>query len=126
VGYHQPQNAYAAGEIMPLTLFWRADSAPGEPLKVFVHLLNKAGQLVAQYDGQPRDGLFPTQLWDAETRLMDHYGVWLSDTLPRGQYTLHVGMYHLSGERLTITQDGEPLGDTLLLTTVTIGGREND
>jgi hypothetical protein len=126
VGYHLPQDVYAPGVIIPLTLFWHADSGPGEPLKVFVHVLDDAGQLVAQYDGQPRDGLFPTHLWDADTQLMDHYGVWLPNTLPAGVYTLQVGMYRFSGERLTITQDGKSLGDTLPLTTVTLRGQNDD
>jgi hypothetical protein len=126
MGYHLPWDVYTPSEVIPLTLAWRADSAPDEMLKVFVHVLDDAGHLVAQYDGQPRDGLYPTHLWDAGTQLMDHYGVWLPDTLSAGEYTLHVGMYRLSGERLTIRQDGKPLGDAFPLTTVIIRRADSD
>ncbi len=125
-GYHLPTDKYAPGEVIPLTLFWRAMTAPGESLKIVVHVIDDAGQLVAQYDGQPRDGLYPTHLWDAGTELMDHYGVWLPNTLATGAYTLQVGMYRLSGERLTIMHDGKALGDTLSLTTVTLRGAHDD
>ncbi len=119
-GYRLPHVTYMPGDIIPLTLAWRAETARGEPLKVFVHVLDVAGQLVAQYDGEPRDGLFPTSLWEAGTRLDDNYGVWLPTDLPPGAYALNIGLYRYSGERLPIIHDGQPAGDTMPLATITI------
>jgi len=117
--YALPSLTYAPGDVIPLALSWRAKEAPGEPLKVFVHMLN-AGQLVAQNDGEPLDGLYPTYQWEAGTQLVDRYGLWLPADIPPGNYSLTVGMYRYSGERLPISQDGEPVGDALHLATVQV------
>ncbi len=114
-GINLPRRDFAPGEIVPLTLFWRAAESPDERLKVFVHLLDGSGALVAQNDAEPVGNFRPTDSWQPGEQLVDRYGVLLPRDLPPGDYTLRVGMYRFSGERLPVTQVGQPAGDAVNL-----------
>ena len=119
-GISLPRRDFAPGESVPLTLFWRAENAPDERLKVFVHLLDWNGTLVAQNDSEPVGNFRPTDSWDPEEQLVDRYGVLLPRDLPPGDYALRVGMYRFSGERLPVTQAGQPAGDAVNLGVLTV------
>ncbi len=106
---------------MPLTLFWQVGQTPPERLKVFVHLLSAEGALVAQVDMEPQAGTYPTSLWQPGSFIVDRYGIALPPTLPPGTYTLKMGLYRLTGERLPVfAADGTPLGDAVILRQVQV------
>ena len=115
LGYTLPETAVHPGDIIPLTLFWQADEAPTARYKVFIHLINEAGTLVAQTDNEPVGGFVPTTQWQPGERVVDRYGILLPRDIPEGAYTLLVGMYDLAGQRLPITRDGIPQDDALRL-----------
>jgi hypothetical protein len=70
---------------------------------VFLHLLDAAGKLVAQTDGQPRAGDYPTSAWGAEDVVADPYRLDLPGDLRPGTYRLVTGMYLLqTGARLAL------------------------
>lgn len=119
-GYALPEVTFTPGDIVPLTLFWRAEAAPVERYKVFVHLVNADGALVAQTDTEPGGGFALTSLWLPGEGLTDRYGVLVPPDSVPGEYCLLVGMYGFSGERLPVTLHGQPAGDTLPLTTLTV------
>src|SRR5712692_2544731 len=48
-----------------IDLRWQALRKPAHDYTAFVHVLNAQGAIVAQQDGQPRGGSYPTSLWDA-------------------------------------------------------------
>jgi mannosyltransferase len=121
VGAHLPPSPWQPGDVLPLTLFWRAEQPVEAPLKVFIHLVDDRGCLVAQTDMEPQAGFFPTWAWSPGELVIDRYGVLLPTDLGPGTYRLHVGMYHTSGERLPITVAGAPAGDTLILAQVRVG-----
>ncbi|MGC9467813.1 MAG: glycosyltransferase family 39 protein [Anaerolineae bacterium] len=114
-GYHVPTGSWTPGDIIPITLFWLAHEPVTERLKVFVHLVDGKGNLVAQADGEPQGGLLPTTAWEPGEVVIDRYGILLPDALPTGDYELRTGMYRFSGERLPVLEDGSPPGDTLSL-----------
>jgi len=115
-GYALVGERFAPGDTLPVTLFWKARSPITERYKVTVQLLDGAGQLVAQRDSEPGDGLMPTTTWEPGQILADRYGVSLPPDLPPGHYTLIVGLYHIAtGERSPVTLGGEPSGDHLIL-----------
>jgi len=117
-GYALGEGPFAPGDVVPVTLFWEAD-APPERYKVFLHLMDGGGNLVAQNDAEPRGNLSPTFIWPVGEPVTDRYGVFLPPGLPAGVYHLRAGMYRLdSGERLSITRGGDPLGDSLELGTI--------
>jgi mannosyltransferase len=102
-GYAQPEAWSAPGDILPVTLFWQAEGPTPERYKFTVQLLDGAGQLVAQHDSEPADGLSPTSGWLPGDVIIDRHGVPLPHDLPAGRYTLIVGLYHIAtGERLAV------------------------
>jgi len=122
-GYALTQTTFAPGAILPVTLLWRAERTPDSRCKVFVHLMDAAGQLQAQTDREPVGGFRPTDGWQAGEVIVDRYGVMLPAGLTPGTYTLKAGMYTPAGERLPVMQDGMPAGDTVTLDTITVSAK---
>jgi hypothetical protein len=115
---------FARGDVVPVTLFWEAESSVREPYKVTLQLLDDGGNLSAQVDTVPRDGLAPTPSWEVGQVLTDRYGLRLPQTLSPGRYSLIVAVYHAaSGERLGVAVDGEEMGDHLVLRDVMVEAR---
>ena len=54
---------------------WRALRRPAASYTVFVHAVDAAGKLVGQWDGVPRGGSYPTNLWDAGEVVHDAYAI---------------------------------------------------
>jgi mannosyltransferase len=102
-GYGLTDAWFAPGDILPVTLFWEAEAPITERYKVTVQLLDGEGQLIAQHDGEPGDGLIPTVIWEPGRSLADRHGIPLPHDLPAGRYRLIVGVYHVTtGERLPV------------------------
>lgn len=100
LGYDAPQSVLP-GDLMTVTFYWMAREPDGRDYTVFVHLLDEAGQLVAQSDGQPRAGTYPTSIWSAGERIVDEHVLVLPPDLPPGDYSIRVGLYDAaSGARL--------------------------
>jgi hypothetical protein len=98
-----------------LTLYWEALEAPLTDYKVFAHLLDGAGELVAQDDGVPRAGSYPTGAWQPGDVVPDVHVVSLPDERPPGPYRWSVGMYHPETlERLPVTGPNGPLPDAAI------------
>ncbi len=92
-----------AGE---LCLTWVSLAPMTSDYHVFVHVLNADGEMLAQADGMPRSGRYPTSVWQPreivqDCRLVDVSGAW----------RIGVGLYELSsGSRLPVTNyNGEIL-----------------
>lgn len=61
-----------------------------EDYVVFVHLVDTDGQLVAQMDGQPFEGRYPTSWWTPGERIVDQRPV---PRIAPGFYRRLVGWY---------------------------------
>ena len=112
------------GDTLRFTLYWACDVPPGRPLNVFVHLIGEEGPPVAQGDGPPMEGDYPTDLWAVGDIVADPRAVVLPADLPPGRYALLVGLYSLeTGERLPAfdTSGARFPSDAVPLTTVEIG-----
>lgn len=116
-GYRLIDREVRAGDVVKLILHWRAEGKVGEKYKVFVHLLDQEGRLVAQRDSEPVGGSKPTMGWKIGEEIGDNYGILLPDDVPSGEYELVVGMYEPeSGERLLIVdENGVVIGDKVSL-----------
>jgi hypothetical protein len=110
-GYTLAPAAVHAGQPLTLTLYWAAEAAADQDWTVFVHLLDGAGQFIAQADDQPLDGRYPTTVWGAGEVIADHHLLLLPDPLAGDPRRLLVGCYDLaSGERLPLFDaSGRPL-----------------
>jgi hypothetical protein len=107
------------GRDLGVVLTWRAEATPERNYAVFVQLLDAAGQVRAQHDGQPGDGILITTTWAPGEYVRDVHPLALPPDLPAGDYHLIIGMYvPESGERLPVfDQASQPVGDHLMLET---------
>lgn len=113
VGFIPDPPVVKPGDTLSVTLTWRADGRPSRAYTVFVHLINEGGQAIAQGDGPPQGGEYPTSFWDAGERIADTHILTIPPDAPPGQYRLYLGLYVLeSGERLPILDvSGQVLTD---------------
>lgn len=82
------------------SLYWRALAGQETAYTVFAHLLDASGALVAQSDGPPAGGAFPTTAWPVGDIVEDNREVPLSG-LKAGVYKLVIGLYDpATGQRL--------------------------
>lgn len=89
------------GDVLRLALAWRCLKTTDKSYSVFTHVLDGAGNLVAQHDGTPQNGLAPTNAWAIGQQVNDLFAVALPDDLPPGDYRINVGLYDpATGERL--------------------------
>ena len=95
-----------------LTVYWESLQALDSPLYVFLHLVDAQGNIVAQIDRQPNDGITPTQFWQPGDIIPDTYTIIVPDDAPDGQYAIRLGIYsQATMQRLPITAGGS--GDTI-------------
>jgi 4-amino-4-deoxy-L-arabinose transferase-like glycosyltransferase len=92
IGYDIEENA-SAPDLLRVTLHWHALETPDRNYDTFVHLLDVAGNIVAQHDGPPTDGQAPTLGWLPGEYLIDPQPLQIPLDLPEGSYRLGVGLY---------------------------------
>ncbi len=104
------------GDTLQIGLRWRATETPDANYTVFVHLLDASGQVRAQRDRWPGDGLYPTAGLSAGQVITDNLALPLE--MPAGRYRLVAGLYRSDLEgfpRLT-----GPGGDFVALSEVEV------
>jgi hypothetical protein len=108
VGY----DSTPGGDSLRITLDWRDRTPVDEADTVFVHVIDATGKVVAQHDGPPRQGSYPTTAWEADETIRDEHVVPLAG-VPPGTYRVVVGLYRpTTGERLVAADaSGEPVVD---------------
>lgn len=91
----------APNQLLHVTLKWEVQHKLTQDYKLFVHIVNANGELVAQWDGKPGLNLISTQEWEPSQPFVDHALVPIPADLPDGNYGMLVGLYEEdSGERL--------------------------
>ena len=110
------------GDVIRVDLSWEALQQPGGRYKVFLHLVGPDGQIAAQVDREPGGGMSLTSTWTpAQGLVSDRYGLLVPLGAPDGLYQVLLGLYDVGGgPRLPLTLDGQPAGDALTLSTLTI------
>lgn len=88
-----PATAVAPGSGLPLALVWRAERPQTRDLTVFVHLIDAAGNIVAQVDERPLNGRWPTPVWLPDEVMVDSKVIAIPAGVPPGQYGLRLGWY---------------------------------
>jgi len=104
------------GDVLTVTLIWRAEGTAASSYHVFLHLLDPEGKLVVQSDGVPANWTRPTTGWLPGEYIADTRTLAIPPGAQIGDYTLYTGLYIPDGERLT-APDGR---DTILLTTIAV------
>jgi hypothetical protein len=104
---------FKAGDTLSLRTFWQVEQPFSADYFNFVHVLNAAGQTVAQRDAPPWQGRFPTSSWRAGTLIVDVNDLPLPADLPAGEYTLVAGMFDpASGAHPPTQVDGRPVSSS--------------
>ncbi len=116
-GYALHPEKGVPGQPLTLELLWRAQAPDDISYKVFVHLLDAEGRIVAQHDGIPAQGQLPTDIWFPQEYIRDVHILSIPSNLPPGRYDLRVGMYDPhTGARLHVTSELPVFDDALELT----------
>jgi hypothetical protein len=111
VASHLDRTMVAPGGILSGWLLY-GDRAPvGRDYQIFIHLVGPHG-LLAQADGPPAGGAYPTGFWQPGDLIRHSFRVTIPPTAPAGPYRLDTGWYDLQTlQRLpTTTGDSLPLG----------------
>ncbi len=110
---------------MPLAiiLYWRALDTIAQDYSVFVHLVDHAGTIVAQYDSPPRKGQAPTSAWEPMRPVVDAIVLPIDASVPRDAgYRIEFGLYDLhTQQRLPILDaQGKTIADKIILSSFSI------
>ena len=92
LGVHQSEQAL-------ITDFrWYTPNSFQSNYKLFVHLIDATGNIVAQVDAYPLDGRLPPLAWRPDTTVDDSHTIMIPPNLPNGVYDLRVGFYNDGGQ----------------------------
>jgi hypothetical protein len=98
------QDTLVPGQTLVLLTAWQASSSPHPPLKAFVHVVDKDGNLRAQHDGLDS----PSRFWRPGDVIIQAHAVVLPGNLPAGNYELRVGVYNSETLQPYPLRDGRP------------------
>ncbi len=82
-----------AGDVLAVSLYWKTDAALDPNYTVGLYLRDASGAPVAQVDGQPGGGFFPTSDWQVGVPVWDNRAIRLPGDLPPGDYELWIKLY---------------------------------
>jgi hypothetical protein len=120
LGYRFLEPSPDPGQILRLEVQWQATEPVPVRYKVFIHLLDDQGQLVAQRDSEPGSGSWPTNEWAVDEPVTDRHGLWLPANLPDGEYQILMGLYNPDTlERVPVCC---PSGDSLPIARLLVEG----
>lgn len=124
LGYTVDNPRSAPGDRVQVTLYWLSLRSMEQNYKVFVHLVDDAGNLRAQHDGDPVYGFTPTTRWLPGEVIIDRHDIVLPGDLSPGRYSLLAGMYEFATMRnlaLLNDEEAEHLGNRVRLGEVMVG-----
>jgi hypothetical protein len=93
LGYDLDAATARPGGAVSLRLYWQATSTISEDYTIFVHLVGGDGKPLAQCDAPPREGTYPTSIWDAGEVVTHDCRLELPPDIPAGDYSLRAGLY---------------------------------
>lgn len=101
----------SAGETLEVVTQW-SKAAPPQPIKIFIHLTDEAGEIASQWDGLGA----PWEGWRDQDILWQSHQLHLAEELAPGNYQLWAGLYEPeSGQRWqTATGDRTYLGEIVV------------
>jgi len=102
-GFSVGQTMVSPDETLDLTLVWRVLATPDQSYRVFTHLLDANGQVVAQHDGFPASETRRTTGWIPGEYIVDQHALTFLRDDYHGSAHLEVGFYNPdTGERLLL------------------------
>lgn len=115
VGYDLNPPRLAPDQNLEVALYWQPLADLQRDYTVFVHVVDSAGSVYAQWDSQPVFGFYTTGLWRKDAIVTDLYPIHLPANTPPGEYQLEVGWLAGAQERLSVLDaHGQPGSDSLI------------
>jgi hypothetical protein len=74
-------------------LHWEAIGNPDKNYTVSVQVMDSRQQIVAQHDGQPRAGAFPTSIWESGDTIADEHILNITEPAALNEATLSIIVY---------------------------------
>jgi hypothetical protein len=104
-------------DTVEVRLLWLARQPMEESYKVFIHVNDDQGKLLAQTDSRPQGYASNTNRWIPGQVIVDRFEVPLPPDAPPGRYQVRVGLYNeADGQRLPVLDAaGEPVDNQVLL-----------
>jgi hypothetical protein len=102
-GFGRLEGELPAGSTLRISLFWHVDRPMDRNYTVFVHALDRNGEVLDQHDSWPADSHRPTSVLPAGTSFRDVHYLTLPRAVPDG-LRVRVGLYDGEGNPLP-TQD---------------------
>lgn len=100
------------GQTITLHTWWRAKGLISANKTLYIHILNERGERIAQNDGPPLGGNWPTTFWAPSTLVLDEREIALPAGLPAGAYSLGIGWYDAtSHEAVRLVSAPDALGE---------------
>ena len=99
LGYkHNYQN-----NILELDLYWKTLQTSQVDGTIFIHFFDNDNNFISGHDSEPRNGTYPTHLWQPEEIVVDSHNI-STNHLNNEHYKIHIGMYDPNTQvRLSIT-----------------------
>ncbi len=123
IGYALPLGTeYAAGDTLPISLFWQAEQTIPQDYTVASFLTQGNGVAVQGRDSAPDGGFARTSLWSVGVQITDNRALILPANLASGDYNLWLLLYPTGtdgSQRLTVT-GGDTHEGTIAVLPVTI------
>jgi len=95
---------------------WRVTRNADAPLSIMAHLVDAQGRVISGDDGLG----VPIEVWQVGDTIVQRH-VFKTQDLAPGTYWIETGVYRLDTlERYRILQEGRPVGDRLLLTSIEV------
>lgn len=114
LGYAVDRSTVPPGGTIGLRLYWKALRPPEADYTVFAQLRTAHNQIVAQKDGAPQNGAYPTSFWETGEVVIDDRVLEIPVDAPSGVFPIVIGLYRPSdGARLTV--DGDPAVNEITL-----------
>jgi hypothetical protein len=104
LGYALSGNTLVGGDVLQVYMEWTTDTLIETRYKVFIQLIDDAGDVIIQRDAEPSAWNRPTTTWEIGEIITDQHALIIPNNLPQTHYTLIVGLYNADNpqERLAV------------------------
>jgi hypothetical protein len=110
-GFASLPDEIAAGEALPLTLYWQARQKPTRDYRVHVRVIDSTGTLRASDSHQPANAAFPTSAWDAGETWGDKFQLKIDPNSPPGDASVFVFVTDDKSEETLALRTSAPTRD---------------
>ncbi len=116
VGYATPDQRYAPGDAVPVTVYWRVLQPSARDYSLYLHATLSDGRVIGKVDSYPGAGRLRTSRWPTGALYADSYLIPLDDLGAVSTLRIQVGWWDYADGALVNAVDtaGQPLASVML------------